>query len=191
MENPCNLFKNHTNSLKFCQKSVSEMILGSQMVKIWLKRCQDGAKGRPSDPKVGPRRPKVAPRMAKGGPLEAKMVPKGSPGKHFGGKYWYQMRFLLIFAKMWILVFSLISLSKIKHFQGLAGPKMRKIMKIQYFFKKYLSNLIFYRKVAKFQKKNEKLCYKGGPRAPKGLKLEIPTHSRAVWAWPLYLDKGG
>ena len=56
------------------------------MAKIGLKGCQGMAKVRPSDLKVAPRRPKVAPRMAKGGPLEAKMVPKGPPGKHFGVK---------------------------------------------------------------------------------------------------------
>ena len=56
------------------------------MVKIGFKECQGTAKGRPSEPKVGPRRPKVAPRMGKGRHLEAKMVPKGPPGKHFGGE---------------------------------------------------------------------------------------------------------
>ncbi len=72
--------------MKFYQKSGSEVILGSQMVKIDFKGCQGSAKGRPSDPKVGPRRPSGGPRMAKGRPLEAQMVPKGPPGKHFGGK---------------------------------------------------------------------------------------------------------
>ena len=77
---------NYENSVTFCQKSASEVIWGSQMVKIGFKGCQGTAKGRPSDQKVGPRRPKVAPRMAKGEPLEAKMVSKGPPGKHFGGR---------------------------------------------------------------------------------------------------------
>ena len=72
--------------MKFGQKSVSEVNFGSQVIKIGLKGRQGTVKGRPSAPKVGPRRPKVAPRMAKGGPLEAKMVPKGPPGEHFGGK---------------------------------------------------------------------------------------------------------
>ena len=86
MENLRKIRKNNEKSVNSDKKSTSEVIWGSRMVKISLKGCQGTAKGRPSDTKVGPRRPKVAPRMAKGGPLDAKMVPKGPPGKHFGDK---------------------------------------------------------------------------------------------------------
>ena len=77
------IIKNSENSVKFAQKSASEVIWGSQMVKIGLKGCQGTAKGRPSDPKVGPRRPKVAPRMAKWGALGGKNGAQGTPREAF------------------------------------------------------------------------------------------------------------
>ena len=66
-------------------KSIANVALGAKRVHFWMPEAFYTAKGTPSDPKVRARMPKVAPRVTKGGALEAKIVPKGPPGKHFGG----------------------------------------------------------------------------------------------------------